>query len=208
MRSPATEVIISTHPWPFSRMPGIASCVRCSGASTCISVMRRARFSGNSSSGRRKVTAALLTRMSGAPTCSITSAIIRSRSSVSTRRPAPRWPLPPAATISSSVSRNDPTYLSSGSIVRAVSATVAPSAAKRFAIDLPSPRLAPVTNCDLACTCTRHDLRYYARARTCRSASTTSALGSRRSVPTRSPRSPVARRASPTRRGSTVGASS
>lgn len=52
---------------------------------------------------------------------------------------------PPAATISSTVSRSDPWYFGSGSIVRAVSATVAPCAASRAAIALPSPRLLPVT---------------------------------------------------------------
>src|SRR6201993_5028093 len=52
---------------------------------------------------------------------------------------------PPAATISSRVWLSDPWYLGSGSIVRAVSATVAPRAASRAAIALPSPRLLPVT---------------------------------------------------------------
>ena len=46
----------------------------------------------------------------------------------------------------SSVSLSDPTYLGSGSIVLAVSATVAPSAANRSATALPSPRLPPVTS--------------------------------------------------------------
>src|ERR1700739_1724820 len=52
---------------------------------------------------------------------------------------------PPAATISSRVWLSEPWYLGSGSIVRAVSATVAPRAASRAAIALPSPRLLPVT---------------------------------------------------------------
>ena len=68
------------------RMAGSASWVRCNGAtSTCISTISDARRSGNSSRGRRKVTAALLTRMSGAPTAATTSSNMRSRSSRSER---------------------------------------------------------------------------------------------------------------------------
>ncbi len=47
-------------------------------------------------------------------------------------------------------------------------------------------------------------LRYYARARTAAQPRRPPRIGSRRSVPTTSPRSPAARRASPTRRGSTA----
>src|SRR5271166_4110152 len=56
---------------------------------------------------------------------------------------------PPAAVISSSVCRSEPWYLGSGSMVRAVSPTVAPSAANRAAIAFPKPRLAPVTRATL-----------------------------------------------------------
>src|SRR5271154_6238054 len=56
---------------------------------------------------------------------------------------------PPVAVISSNVCRSDPSYLGSGSMVRAVSPTTAPSAASRCAIAFPSPRLAPVTRATL-----------------------------------------------------------
>src|SRR5271166_6556109 len=56
---------------------------------------------------------------------------------------------PPVAVISSNVCRSDPSYLGSGSMVRAVSPTVAPSAANRCAIAFPRPRLAPVTRATL-----------------------------------------------------------
>ena len=56
---------------------------------------------------------------------------------------------PPASSISARVCSSDPTYRSSGASVRAVSATAAPSAASRWAIAFPSPRLAPVTSATL-----------------------------------------------------------
>ena len=156
---------MSTHPCLRSRIAGIAICVRCSGASTCISSMSRARFSGNSSSGRRNVTAALFTRMSGAPTCSITSAMRPFALLALDRSACIATAFPPAARIPSSVSRNDPTYFGSGSIVRAVSATVAPSAANRLATALPSPRLAPVTNATFPSHPSGMSPRYYAHGR-------------------------------------------
>src|ERR1700746_56251 len=52
---------------------------------------------------------------------------------------------PPAGTISARVWLRERWYWGSGSIVRAVSATVAPCAASRAAIALPRPRLLPVT---------------------------------------------------------------
>ena len=200
---------MSTQPCWRSRIAGSASWVRCSGASTCISSMRRARFSGNSSSGRRNVTAALFTRMSGAPTCSITSrhqplALLAS----ATGRPAPRPRSRPRRWMPSSVSRNDPTYLGSGSIVLAVSATVAPSAANRSATALPSPRLAARHECDLPCTSARHESRYYARCPHGRSTSTTCATSARAARRRRCRRrSPAAHRASPTPHAPGTGAS-
>src|SRR5436190_2787559 len=149
MRSPANDVIMSTQPCRRSRIAGIAICVRCIGARRCISSMSRTRFSGNSSSGRRNVTAALFTRMSGAPTCAPTSDMSRSRSSLLEMSAWIAIAFPPAARIVSSVSLSDPTYFGSGSIVRAVSARVAPSAASRCATALPSPRLVPVTSATL-----------------------------------------------------------
>ena len=156
MRSPATDVIMSTHPCLRSRIAGSASWVRCSGASTCISNIRRARFSGNSSSGRRNVTAALLTRMSGDPTCAITSAIIRSRSSLLDRSAWTATAVPPAAAISSHVSRREPTYFGSGSRVRAVMATVAPFGGEALGDRLAQPAAAPGDERDLALTVPWH----------------------------------------------------
>src|SRR6185312_10270829 len=124
---------------------GIANWHRCSGPRTCISIIRRARRSENPSRGRRKVTAALFTRMSGAPTAPATSAKSRSLSSDWDRSAWTAMAFPPAATISSRVWISDPWYLGSGSIVRAASATVAPHSASRAAIALPRPRLPPVT---------------------------------------------------------------
>ena len=48
-------------------MAGNTSWVRCSGATTCISNMSFTRRSGNSSNGRKNVTAASFTKMSGRP---------------------------------------------------------------------------------------------------------------------------------------------
>src|ERR1022692_601296 len=70
----------------------------------------------------------------------------RSRSSGLVRSAWTASARPPAAVISSHVSRSEPTYLGSGSSVRAVIATAAPSAANRMAIDFPSPLLPPVTS--------------------------------------------------------------
>ena len=80
-RSPPTDVTFRIQPRPRSRIAGIANWLRCNGPRTCISIISRTRRSGNPSSGRRKVTAALLTRMSGAPTALTTSAKSLSRSS-------------------------------------------------------------------------------------------------------------------------------
>src|ERR1017187_1936808 len=70
----------------------------------------------------------------------------RSRSSGLVRSAWTASARPPAAVISSHVSRSEPTYLGSGSSVRAVIATAAPSAANRTAIAFPSPLLPPVTS--------------------------------------------------------------
>src|SRR5690348_11051255 len=87
--------------------------------------------------------------MSGAPTRSRTSPNSRSRSSVLDRSAWTAIAVPPEPLISSSVCRREPWYFGSGSMVRAVSATVAPSAASRWAIALPRPRLVPVTSATL-----------------------------------------------------------
>src|SRR3954464_2179976 len=52
---------------------------------------------------------------------------------------------PPSASILETVSSSEPTVPSPGRSVRAMAATAAPSAAKRMAMALPIPRLAPVT---------------------------------------------------------------
>src|SRR5580658_1044497 len=70
----------------------------------------------------------------------------RSRSSGIERSAWTATARPPAEVISSQVSRSDPTYFGSGSSVRAVIATDAPSAASRLAIAFPSPLLPPVTS--------------------------------------------------------------
>src|SRR5580658_1789538 len=70
----------------------------------------------------------------------------RSRSSGIERSAWTATARPPAEVISSQVSRREPMYFGSGSSVRAVIATAAPSAANRTAIALPSPLLPPVTS--------------------------------------------------------------
>ena len=96
-RSPPIEVRLTIQPRRRSRMAGNTSWVRWSGATTCISNMSFTRRSGNSSNGRKKVTAASFTRMSGCPTCSTTSATRRSRSSLLERSACTGTAVPPAA---------------------------------------------------------------------------------------------------------------
>ncbi len=92
------------------------------------------------------VTAALLTRMSGAPSCRVASWTSRSRSAGSARLAATATADPPAERICSTVSPIVPGNGDvPGSVVRAATATAAPSAANLRAISAPMPRLAPVT---------------------------------------------------------------
>ena len=92
------------------------------------------------------VTAALLTRMSGGPSCRLASLTSRSLSSGLDRSARIATAVPPAARICSAVS---PIVPGNGDmpapVVRAATATAAPAAPKRRAISAPMPRLAPVT---------------------------------------------------------------
>ena len=84
--------------------------------------------------------------MSGGPSCWLASAISRSLSSGLDRSARIAAAVPPAARICSTVSAMVP---GNGdvpvSVVRAATATAAPSRANRRAISAPMPRLAPVT---------------------------------------------------------------
>ena len=96
--------------------------------------------------GVKYVTAPLLTRMSTPPRAASASPTSLSRSSRLARSAAMARARPPATVIRLTVSLMVPSRgVVDGSTVRAVTATVAPSAAKRSAIKAPIPRLAPVT---------------------------------------------------------------
>ena len=61
--------MLTIHPLPRRLMSGSTSWISSYGAHSCTSTMSLNRFSGKSSTGRRKVTAALFTRMSTGPSC-------------------------------------------------------------------------------------------------------------------------------------------
>ena len=103
----------------------------------------------------------------------------------------------------SSVSLSDPTYLGSGSSVLAVMRDGGALGGEPLGDGLAEPTAAARDERDLPCTSTRHELRYYADAGTAARPRPPASIGSRRSVPTTSRRSPVARRASPTPPAST-----
>jgi hypothetical protein len=99
-----------------------------------------------SSTRVNQVTAALLTRMSGAPSRAVVSSTSRVRSSGLDRSAAIATAVPPARLISATVWSIVPGKAAGApSVVRAATATAAPAAPNRRAISAPIPRLAPVT---------------------------------------------------------------
>src|SRR3954463_930652 len=75
----AREEMLRIQPDLRSFISGSTSWLRCSGAQTCTSIIRSNRLVGNSATGRKNVTAALLTSTSIGPNCSRTVATSRSR---------------------------------------------------------------------------------------------------------------------------------
>ncbi len=127
-------------------MPGSTSRESWNGASTCTANISAYRFGVKSSTLVKYVTAALFTRMSGAPSWLTVSATRCSRSASFDRSAGIAAAVPPSALICSTVSLIVPARVElPGSTVRAATATAAPSAANRRAISAPIPRLAPVT---------------------------------------------------------------
>jgi hypothetical protein len=93
-----------------------------------------------------QVTAALLTRMSGAPSRAVVSSTSRSRSDGLDRSAGIATAVPPAELICATVWSIVPgSAAGAPSVVRAATATAAPSLPNRRAISAPMPRLAPVT---------------------------------------------------------------
>ena len=142
--------------------------------STCISSMRRARFSGNSSSGRRKVTAALFTRMSGAPTCSITSAISRSRSSALRQVGLHRDRASARGLDAVEGLAQRPDVLGVGVHRPRGERDGGAFGGEPLGDGLAEPTAGPRDERDLPCTSARHESRYYARCPHGSSTSTTS----------------------------------
>ena len=92
------------------------------------------------------MTAALLTRMSGGPSRAVVSSTSRTRSSGRDRSAEIATAVPPAPLISATVWSMVPGKAAGApAVVRAATATAAPSAPNRRAISAPIPRLAPVT---------------------------------------------------------------
>ena len=139
---PPTDVIMSTHPCSRLAHRGERE-LREVQRREHVHLEHQARplFSGTRRAGGGTSPPRCSRGCRATPTCSMTSAMSRSRSSLMRQVGLNRDGLAARGDDSSSVSRSDPTYFGSGSSVRAVSATVAPSAANRSAIALPSPRL-------------------------------------------------------------------
>ncbi len=96
------------------------------------------------------MTAALLTRMSGAPSRAVVSSASRVRSSGRDRSAGIATAWPPASLISATVWSIVPGIaVGAPDVLRAVTATAAPAAPNRRAISAPIPRLAPVTRATL-----------------------------------------------------------
>ena len=142
--------MFTIQPAPWARIPSSAWSARSHAAHTFTSTCSRklAAVIRSNVSSKCRAAAALFTRMStGSPNASAVARTISPRSkSTSARSATTGMAAPPADRIESTVSSNEPSYTPSpGLSVRAVTATRAPSAARRWAMARPIPRLAPVT---------------------------------------------------------------
>ena len=113
-----------------SRMPGSTICARWKEAKTCTSNISFCRRSGKSSTGMKKVTAALFTRMSTGPYASSVALISSTRSSSFERSQRTASASPPACLMRSTTPLMLPgSGWSPSSTVRAETTTFAPSIA-------------------------------------------------------------------------------